>query len=191
MKALTTQETLNVLKVARSRSTRDHAMILLAYRHGLRASEVCSLTLDNVDVRTQSIDVQRLKGSRHTVQALQTHRGQPLLDELAVLKTWLAERPKNDGSQFLFVSQKGGAMSRMQFFRIVRDCCLAAGISAELAHPHVLKHSLCTHMLAANVNLGLIQQSAGHRSISSTMQYAHASDGQADTARQSALMQLF
>jgi site-specific recombinase XerD len=190
MKALTTEELLHVLKVAKSRSTRDHAMILLAYRHGLRASEVCSLTLDNVDVRTQSIDVQRLKGSRHTVQALQTHRGQPLLDEIAVIKAWLAERPK-DGSSFLFVSQKGGALSRMQFFRIVRDCCLAAGVAAELAHPHVLKHSLCTHMLEANVNLGLIQQSAGHKSISSTMQYAHASDGQADAARQSALMQLF
>lgn len=181
---------MKVLKVAKARSTRDHAMVLLAYRHGLRASEVCGLTLANIDLRTQSIDVQRLKGSRHTLQALQSHRGQPLLDELAVLKAWLAERPK-DGSNFLFVSQKGGKLSRMQFFRIVRDCCLAAGVSSDLAHPHVLKHALCSHLLEANVNLGLIQQAAGHKSISSTMQYAHASDGQADAARQTALMQLF
>lgn len=191
MKALTTEETLRVLKVARSRSARDHAMILLAYMHGLRASEVCGLTLSNIDLRTQSIDVQRLKNSRHTVQALQTHRGQPLLDELAVLKAWLVERPKNDGSQFLFVSQKGGRLSRMQFFRIVRDCCLAAGISAELAHPHVLKHSMCTHLLQANTNIGMIQQAVGHASISSTMEYTHCSDVQADDARQAAMMGLY
>lgn len=190
MKTLTAQELIAVLKAARGRSTRDHAMILLAYRHGLRASEVCGLLVANIDIRTQSIDVERLKGSRHTVQALQSHRGQPLLDEIAVLKAWLAERPK-DGSPFLFTSQKGGRLSRMQFFRIVRDCCLAAGVSPELAHPHVLKHALCSHLLEANVNLGLIQQAAGHKSISSTMQYAHASDQQADAARQTALMRLF
>jgi len=190
MKTLTPAEVIALLKAARARSARDHAMILLAYRHGLRASEICALSLADVDLKTQSISVQRLKGSRHTVQALQPHRGQPLLDEITVLKAWLAERPA-DGSNILFVSQKGGRLSRMQFFRVVRDCCLEAGIAADKSHPHILKHSLCSHMLAANANLGLIQQAAGHKSISSTMQYAHASDGQADVARQNALMATF
>ena len=190
MQTLTPAEVIAVLKTARRRSSRDHAMILLAYRHGLRASEVCQLTLEDVSLKTQSISVQRLKGSRHTVQALQPHRGQPLLDEIAVLKTYLSQRPA-DGSPYLFTSQKGGRLSRMQFFRIVRDCCLEAGVSADLAHPHILKHSLCSHLLSADVNLGLIQQAAGHKSISSTMQYAHASDQQADSARQSAMMSIF
>jgi type 1 fimbriae regulatory protein FimB len=57
MKTLTAQELIAVLKAARGRSTRDHAMVLLAYRHGLRASEVCGLLVANIDVRTQSIDV--------------------------------------------------------------------------------------------------------------------------------------
>ena len=66
MKTLTAQELISVLKAARGRSTRRRrCMVPLAYRHGLRASEACGLTLANIDVRTQSIDVQRLKGSRH------------------------------------------------------------------------------------------------------------------------------
>ena len=82
MMFLTPEELLAVLKVARERNTRDHAMILLAYRHGLRASEVCCLKLADVDVKGGSISLQRLKGSLKTVQPLYRHRGQPLLDEL-------------------------------------------------------------------------------------------------------------
>jgi site-specific recombinase XerD len=190
MKFLTTDETLAVLKVAKARSTRDWCMILLAYRHGLRASEVCGLTLADVDLKTESVSIRRLKGSRHTVQALQSHKGKPLLDELAALRAWLKERP-NDGSQALFTSQKGGRMQRMQFFRIFRSVCQSAGVSADKAHPHALKHSLCTHLLQADTNVGLIQQAAGHKSIGSTMVYTHVSDAQADTARQNAMMDLF
>lgn len=190
MKTLTTEELFAVLKAARTRSTRDHAMVLLAYRHGLRASEVIGLTLEDVDLRTQSIDIQRLKGSKHTVQALQAHRGQPLLDELTALKAWLSERPK-DGSPFLFISQKGGRLSRMQFWRIVRACCVAADVPADRAFPHILKHSLGSHLIEADVNLAIVQQALGHTSISSTMHYVHVSDEQADTERHSALMSLF
>ena len=57
-------------------------MILLACRHGLRASEVCGLKLADVDVKGGSISLQRLKGSLKTVQPLYRHRGQPLLDEV-------------------------------------------------------------------------------------------------------------
>jgi integrase len=64
------EETLAVLRVAKERSVRDWAMILLAYRHGLRASEVCGLRLTNVDLKDGAISIQRLKGSMRTVQPL-------------------------------------------------------------------------------------------------------------------------
>jgi len=60
---LTPRETLELLKAARKRSARDWAMILLAYRHGLRASEVCGIRLADVDLKTGSISIRRLKGS--------------------------------------------------------------------------------------------------------------------------------
>ena len=79
MAHLTPEETLAVLQAAREHSRRDWAMILVTYRHGLRASEVCGLRLGDVDLKDGAISIQRLKGSMRTVQPLYAHRGQPLL----------------------------------------------------------------------------------------------------------------
>ena len=190
MTILTPQETLALLKAAKSRSTRDWAMILLAYRHGLRASEVCGLKLADMDLKTGSISIRRLKGSLHTIQPLYQHRGQPLLDETAALRAWLRKRPA-DGSDYLFTSQKGGKLGRTQFFRNFQTVAESAGLPVEKRHPHVLKHSLASHLVAGNANLALIRQALGHRSISSTMQYIGTSDEQAAEALQRALMGLF
>jgi integrase len=84
---LTPEELLAMLKTARARGARDWAMILLAYRHGLRASEVCDLKMADVDLKAGSLSIWRLKGSLHTVQPLYRHKGQPLLDEIAALRS--------------------------------------------------------------------------------------------------------
>jgi integrase len=190
MTFLTTDETLAVLKAAHERSIRDWAMILLAYRHGLRASEVCGLKLVDIDLKAGSISIRRLKGSLQTVQPLYPHRGQPLLDEVSALRAWLRDR-RSDGSDYLFTSQKGGKLDRTQFFRIFQTVAETADLPLEKRHPHVLKHSLASHLVAGNVNLALIRQALGHRSINSTMQYVGTSDGQAAEAAQAALMNLY
>jgi site-specific recombinase XerD len=190
MVILSPQETLALLKAARKRSTRDWAMILLAYRHGLRASEVCSIKMADMDLKSGSISIRRLKGSLHTIQPLYQHRGQPLLDETAAIRAWLHKRTA-DGSDYLFTSQKGGKLDRTQFFRNFQKVAASAGLSFEKRHPHVLKHSLASHLVAGNANLALIRQALGHRSISSTMQYIGTSDAQAAEALQKALMGLF
>jgi len=190
MAFLSPEEVLAVLKAARARSVRDWSMVLLAYRHGLRSSEVCCLKLVDADLKGGSLNVRRLKGSLSQVQPLYQHRGQPLLDELNALRAWLRIRA-TDGSDFLFTSQKGGRLDRTQFFRIFRACAEAAGLPREKRHPHVLKHSLASHLVAGNVNLALIRQALGHRSINSTMQYVGTSDGQAAEAAQAALMRLY
>jgi integrase len=190
MTILTPQETLALLKAARKRSTRDWTMILLAYRHGLRASEVCGIKLADIDLKTSSISIRRLKGSLHTIQPLYQHRGQPLVDETAALRAWLRMR-LCDGSDYLFTSQKGGKLSRIQFFRVFQTVAEIAGLPVEKRHPHVLKHSLASHLVAGNANLALVRQALGHRSINSTMQYVGTSDSQAAEALQKALMGLF
>jgi site-specific recombinase XerD len=190
MTILTPAEMLALLKAAKKRSTRDWAMILLAYRHGLRASEVCGIRISDMDLKTGSISIRRLKGSLHTIQPLYQHRGQPLLDEMAALRAWLHKRSA-DGSDYLFTSQKGGKLGRTQFFRNFQKVAESAGLSTEKRHPHVLKHSLASHLVAGNANLALIRQALGHRSISSTMQYIGTTDAQAAEALQTALMGLF
>jgi type 1 fimbriae regulatory protein FimB len=190
MTYLSPEEVLAVLKAARTHSVRDWAMILFAYRHGLRASEVCGLKLADIDLKAGSISIRRLKGSLSQVQPLYQHRGQPLLDEMRALRAWLHARPA-DGSDFLFTSQKGGRLHRSQFFRVFQAHGEAAGLPAEKRHPHCLKHSLASHLVAGNVNLALVRQALGHRSITSTMQYVGTSDGQAAEAAQAALMRLY
>jgi len=187
---LTPAETLAVLKAAREHSTRDWAMILLAYRHGLRASEVCGLKRADVDLKAGSIFVRRLKGSLQTMQPLYQHRGQPLLDETNAVRAWLRKRPA-DGSDYLFTSQKGGKLNRTQFFRNFQRAAEEASLSIEKRHPHVLKHSLASHLVAGNVNLALVRQALGHRSIRSTMAYVGTTDAQAAEATQAALMSVF
>jgi type 1 fimbriae regulatory protein FimB len=187
---LSPEETLAVLRAAKERSVRDWAMILLAYRHGLRASEVCGLRLVDVDLKNGSLSIQRLKGSMQTVQPLYAHRGQPLLDEVIALRAWLKVRP-TDGSDYLFTSQKGGRLDRTQFFRVFQAVAKATSLPGEKRHPHVLKHTLASHLVAGNVNLALVKQALGHRSIGSTMKYVGTTDVQAAEAVQSALMGVF
>ena len=106
------------------------------------------------------------------------------------LKAWLKDR-QEDGSQVLFPSAKGGAMTRMQFNRLFKAYATAAGVPADLAHPHILRHSLCSTMAAQHADIYAIQQRAGHKNISNTMIYTHVSDAQASEACHESLMAAF
>lgn len=188
--ALEPRELLALLKAAKAHSPRAHAMTLLAVRHGMRASEVCGLRLEHLNLREEWVRVVRLKNSLTTVQSLKRHAGQPLLDEVRVVKAWLRVRP-DDGSGFVFTSSHGGRMHRSTFFRLWRRIAAEAGLRPELRHPHVGKHSLGTLLARANVGAFTIKQALGHRSISSTAVYTSVSDADADRAAAAAFMAAF
>jgi site-specific recombinase XerD len=187
---LTADQIFAVLKSARQDSTRDWALLLVTFKHALRSSEVRLLKVSDVNLTDGTIRIERCKGSNSSVQELETHKGKPELDEFVALRAWLKQRVE-DGSQILFPSQKGGALTRMQLLRIFRRHALAAGVSAELAHPHVLRHSLCSIMAEQDADVYAIQRRAGHKNISNTMIYTHVSDAQAGKACRQALMAAF
>ena len=81
------------------------------------AEPVGNLRLSDADTKNFAVTIERLKGSLKTVQPLSEHRGIPLLDEVKAIKSWLSARVE-DGSGYLFLSQKGGPLSRVHFFRI-------------------------------------------------------------------------
>jgi integrase len=178
-KALTRDELLQVLKTV-SDNKRNHAMILLAFKHGMRASEVCGLTLKDVDLKNAEITIRRLKGSLKTTQPITDVQGQPLLSERRVLRAWLAER--KDASEFLFTSQKGGRLDRSAFYRLFCDAATAAGLPPDKRHPHCLKHALGFFLVEANVNLAVIKQALGHKSLASTSVYTQPTDESAGKA---------
>jgi integrase len=190
MQHLEPVEVLATLRAARAKGAREWAMVLVAYKHGMRASEVCNLRMDEVDLKNGNIVIKRLKGSLRTTQAVTEHRGEPLLNEHRALREWLRKR-RPDGSDYLFTSQKGGRIHRSQFFRLFRGLAIEACLPPEKRHPHALKHSLASHLVAANVNLALVKQQLGHKTIGSTMRYVRTTDRQASIATTSALMSIF
>ena len=158
---LTPEETLAVLRAAKERGARDHAMILLAYRHGLRASEVCGLRLADVDLKDGAVTMQRLKGSMKTVQPLYAHRGQPLLDEVAALQSWLKIQQRPMAQITYSRPRRAAVWTARNSSGSSKRVAEAAGSPAEKSHSTCLKHSLASHLVAGNVNLALIKQLSG------------------------------
>lgn len=169
MEALSKAELLAVLQVARDRRERDWLMILVAWRHGLRASEVVAITRD--DLKDGQIKVQRLKGSRRTTQALAADVN-PLLDE----RRGLFEFTRNmRGNQRLF------DVTRQHFWRLFRRHAAAAGIPERKRHPHVLKHTIAVQTIHG-AGIENLRQFLGHRSIASTGEYLRVNDQDAEAA---------
>ena len=187
IKYLKTDELLRVLEQAKLRGAREHCMFLLAYKHGLRVSEISKLALANV--RDAYIDVSRAKDSLHTRQKLESHAN-ALLDERKALAAWLRERP-DTGSQMLFVSRLGSGVSTRQIFDLFADIAMRAGIEAGRRNPHVLKHSICAHLIRGGADISYVQQLAGHKHITSTQAYLGITQDEATAVSSKILSQLF
>jgi len=141
---------------------RDAAMVLVAYRHGLRASELVDLHWDQVDFRTATLHVRRVKkGTPGTHQILG--------DELRALRR--LQREQEPRSPFVFTSERGAPFTTAGFARMVER----AGSEAKLgfkAHPHMLRHA-CGYALAnTGHDTRALQAYLGHRNIQHTVRYS-------------------
>ena len=176
MEYLKPNELLKVLGYARKHGAREHCMFLLGYAHGLRVSEIATLTLE--DVRNGRVRCNRGKGSQHTVEELRENQN-PLLDEKMALAAWLRERKDADGSVFLFTSRQGSCLKRKQVYNLFRKCVELAGLQPNQLGPHLLKHSYASHLLRNGADLAFVQKALGHAHISSTVRYTHVTTGEA------------
>jgi len=160
---LTQDEVARLLQVAKRHSLRDYAILLLTYRHGLRASEIGQLRRDNLDLERQAIQIDRLKGSyggRHLMKP----------DEVKALRAYL--RARRDDSPVLFLSKKKGPIERTGLHRMMKKYGEAAKIPAKRCHFHALKHSIATHMLEAGFEIMEVRDHLGHANIQNTTIYA-------------------
>ena len=144
---------------------RDPTMILLAFRHGLRASEVCGLQWSDVEFESGNLHLRRAKGG-----ATATH---PLLgDELRALRTLKREAK----SPFIFVSERGAPFSVAGLQKLVER----AGVEAKLPfkiHPHMLRHATGFALANKGTDTRTLQAYLGHRSIQSTVRYTELAPG--------------
>jgi len=147
-------------------ATRDRAMLELFYSSGLRISELCGLTLQQVDLENGFVRVFG-KGSKERVVPL----GEKARD--AVQAYLVSGRPRlvkpRTGSE-LFISERGRAISRKTLWVIVKNSAKRAGISKNVK-PHLLRHSFATHLLGGGADLRAIQEMMGHASIGTTQIY--------------------
>lgn len=146
-------------------SERDFLMVLMAYRHGLRAGELCKFRLDDIDLEEGQLFVRRQKGSVSTNHPIEG-------DEIRAVRAWLRERAKSDYrvSPLLFVQERGEMLSRHGFAYICREIGLRMKPAVHL-HPHMLRHS-CGYALAnKGKDTRLIQDFLGHKEIKNTEIY--------------------
>jgi site-specific recombinase XerD len=152
-------------------SKRDQAMFLLAYRHGLRASEMGMLRTADLDLKQYRLRIQRLKNSLAGLHPLQP-------DELKTLKAYLKERQSN--APAIFLSRNDTPISRRRLDELIKRYGERADIPESKRHFHVLKHSIATHLLDAGADLRFVQDWIGHASIKNTVIYAQLTSRRRD-----------
>ena len=174
MEALSKAELLLLLKKAREHSERNWLMILMAYCHGLRASEVIGLQRDAIF--KDQLTVARKKGSLRTVHALHTDEN-PLLNERENVFAFVAS---------LREKQRLFPITRQHFWRLMQRYAEAAGIAPSKRHPHILKHTLAMQTIHS-AGIENVRQYLGHKSMSSTGAYLKVTDAEAGVAINTAL----
>jgi type 1 fimbriae regulatory protein FimB/type 1 fimbriae regulatory protein FimE len=140
---------------------RDATMILVAYRHGLRASELVDLRWDQIDFAAGTLHVRRVKQGTPA-----TH---PIIgDELRALRR--LQREQEPSSPFVFTSERGAPFSTSGFARMIERAGQTAGLAFK-AHPHMLRHA-CGYALAnKGHDTRALQAWLGHRNIQHTVRY--------------------
>ena len=147
---------------------RDRAMLELLYATGLRVSELCGLTLSAVE-RDMGILRVTGKGNKQRMVPFGQAAGQALDRYLGDARPRLL---KGRASRYLFVTARGGSMTRQAFWKLLRGYGLKAGISRSLT-PHVIRHSFATHLVEGGADLRSVQIMLGHADISTTQVYTH------------------
>jgi type 1 fimbriae regulatory protein FimB/type 1 fimbriae regulatory protein FimE len=143
---------------------RDRILVRMVYRHGLRASEVCDLRWDHLNVDEGSVTVRRKKmgkDSTHTMDG----------DERRDLR----KLQRGTNSPYVFSTERGGPLSVRTLQYIVAEAGAFAGLPPDLCHPHALRHGAGYALINAEVDVRLVQEFLGHKTPAMTMHYTAVS----------------
>jgi integrase/recombinase XerD len=150
-------------------SIRDRAMLELAYAAGLRVSELVNISTAQLNLSRGFLSVIG-KGDKERLVPV----GSVAIE---AVQRWLAEAretllPAGATSKFLFITGRGGPMTRQGFWKRVKTHALRAGIKRPVS-PHTLRHSFATHLLMGGADLRTVQVLLGHSDIQTTEIYTH------------------
>ena len=142
---------------------RDATMILIAFRHGLRVSELIRIRRDQFERGEQTLFIKRLKGSKSGTHDLSR-------TEVAALNRLVKEAKETGPQAFLFQNERGGSLSRSAFFKLLARAGRACDPPISV-HPHMLRHGCGFHLINEGHTTRRVQDYLGHRSIAVTEKY--------------------
>jgi len=148
---------------------RDRAILELFYGSGLRLAELVGATLPEIDLDVRSIRVTG-KGGKTRIIPFGTRARDALEEYLGRERPVLAT--SKSGSE-IFLSNRGRRLTPARIWQMLRERALGAGLDPDLVHPHLLRHSFATHLLAHGADLRVIQELLGHADIATTQIYTH------------------
>jgi integrase/recombinase XerD len=145
---------------------RDRALLEFTYSTGLRVSEVCRLTIEQIDFERKLVRV-RGKGRKERIVPF----GRKALEAVhAYIDVGRPLLLKGIGQACLFLNNRGRPLSRVGFWKILKKRAAEAGLPPEVT-PHTLRHSFATHLIEGGADLRAVQELLGHSSISTTQIY--------------------
>ncbi len=156
------QKILSVDKISR-KHIRNLAILELFYSSGLRVSELCNLKIEDINFDEGFIKIKG-KGGRERISLLNK-------ETVELLKKYLNER-KPSVNGYLFLNNQGKKISRQSIWKIVKKYAKYAGIEKNVK-PHTLRHTFATHLLSEGLDLRVVQELLGHKSIATTEIYTH------------------
>ena len=149
-------------------------MLELLYATGLRVSELVNLQLSQLAIEP---GVLRILGKGNKERLVPV--GEVALDWLTAYLRCVRPsllRDKTSTTNAVFVTQRGGGMTRQAFWYLIKRYALRAGIDPERLSPHTLRHAFATHLLNHGADLRVVQMLLGHSDISTTQIYTHVAD---------------
>jgi integrase/recombinase XerD len=149
---------------------RDRAMLEVAYASGVRVSELTGLKVRDLDLEERFATVYG-KGSKERLVPVGGAAIRAVETYLRELRPRL-EGGKGRGEGVLFLNNRGGPLTRMGVWKILRKHVERAGIERKVT-PHTLRHTFATHLLEGGADLAAVQEMLGHADISTTQIYTH------------------
>lgn len=168
---LSVEEVLAILDsvdLSRPEGHRNRCILEVLYSCGLRVSELVSLKISDIFPDEQFIRVFG-KGSKQRLVPI----GEPAIRAIRLYRQVRDAGPVQKAAEdILFLNQRGGKMSRVAVFNLVKEQARIAGIRKEIS-PHTFRHSFATHLVENGADLRVVQQMLGHESILTTEIYTH------------------
>jgi len=157
------------IDLSKPEGTRNKAMLETLYSCGLRVSELVQLQLSKLYLDLGFVRV-RGKGDKERLVPIGDSAIKYILLYKQTTRTQI--QPQRGNEDFVFLNKRGGPLSRVMVFYIIRDLAKSAGINKTVS-PHTFRHSFATHLIEGGADLRAVQEMLGHASITTTEIYTH------------------